>query len=317
MNIVVLDGYTLNPGDLSWDELKNLGNCSVYERTAVSDIFDRCQSAEIVITNKTPLSAEVINSLPYLRYIGVIATGYNIVDVAAARKKNIPVSNVPTYGTKSVAQMVFALILELTQHAGHHSATVRAGRWSRSPDFCYWDYPLIELDSLSIGIVGYGRIGQAVARLADAFGMQVRAFDPFPPGLIDDFTTLVDLDTIFRESDIVSLHCPLTADNYRFVNTEKLTLMKKTAFLINTSRGQLVQETDLVAALNAEHIAGAGLDVLFSEPPPFDNPLLQAKNCIITPHISWATTAARLRLMQVAVENLQSFLQGNPKNIVN
>ncbi len=317
MHIVVLDGYTLNPGDLSWDGLSALGHCVVHERTAPSDVIERAQDADIVFTNKTVLDGDALRSLPELRYIGVLATGYNVVDVRAAREQNIVVTNVPAYGTHSVAQQVFALLLELTQHAGHHAGTVREGRWSASPDFCYWDYPLIELEGLTMGIVGLGRIGRAVAKLADAFGMRVLAHDLHPPTAQPPAARLVNLDAIFAESDVVSLHCPLTDENRGFVNARRLATMKPSAFLINTSRGLLVNEADLAAALNAGRIAGAGLDVLAVEPPPADNPLLTAKNCCITPHIAWATRAARERLMHVAVENLRAFLDGWSVNVVN
>ncbi|MCX7823964.1 MAG: D-2-hydroxyacid dehydrogenase [Verrucomicrobiae bacterium] len=317
MRIVVLDGHTLNPGDLSWDELRALGECVVHDRTAPGDVVARAQDAEIVFTNKTVLDRAAIRALPKLRYIGVLATGYNVVDVRAARERNIPVTNIPTYGTRSVAQHVFALLLELTQRVGHHAGTVRDGRWSACQDFCYWDYPLIELEGLTMGIVGFGRIGQAVAKLADAFGMRVLAHDVQPPREVPSDARLVELDALFAQSDVVSLHCPLTADNEGFINARRLALMKKSAFLINTSRGPLVKEADLAAALNAGQIAGAGLDVLAVEPPRPDNPLLTAKNCYITPHIAWATRAARARLMRIAVENLRRFLDGRPVHVVN
>ena len=317
MRIVVLDGYTLNPGDLSWDGLHAIGQCVVYDRTTPSNIVAQAQDAEIVFTNKTVLDRATLLSLPKLRYIGVLATGYNIVDVRTARERNIVVTNIPTYGTRSVAQHAFALLLELVQRVGHHAETVRDGRWSACPDFCYWDYPLIELEGLTMGIVGLGRIGQAVAKLADAFGMNILAYDIQTPSKPPTYTQLVDLDTLFTRSDVVSLHCPLTPENSELVNASRLAMMKKSAFLINTSRGQLVNEKDLAAALNVGQIAGAGLDVLAVEPPRTDNPLLKMKNCRITPHIAWATHAARARLMQIAVENLRAFLNGQPLNVVN
>jgi glycerate dehydrogenase len=246
----------------------------------------------------------------------VLATGINVVDIAAARARGIPVTNVPTYGTKSVAQLTFALLLELAQHAGHHAQTVREGRWTRSTDWCYWDFPLLELDGLTLGIVGFGRIGRAVADLAAAFGLKVLAFDPgaaAPP----PFVRLVELDALFRESDVVSLHCPLTPQTAKLINARRLALMKPTALLLNTSRGPLVDEPALAEALNSGLIAGAALDVLSVEPPPPDNPLLTARNCLITPHLAWATRAARSRLMQIAVENVRAFLQGKPQNVVN
>ena len=316
MRIVVLDGFTLNPGDLSWDELRLLGDCEVHDRSAPADVVKRAADADIVLTNKTVLTREQILALPRLKYIGVLATGCNIVDVAAARERNIPVSNVPTYGTRSVAQHTFALLLELTQHAGHHAQTVRDGRWTKSPDFCYWDYSLVELDGLTLGIVGLGRIGTAVAELALAFRMNVLAAGstarPSPPGL-----EFVELETLFRQSDIVSLHCPLTPQTRNLVNAARLALMKPTAFLLNTSRGPLVDEPALASALDSGRIAGAALDVLSVEPPPADNPLLRATNCIVTPHIAWATRAARSRLMQIAVANVRAFLNGKPANVVN
>jgi glycerate dehydrogenase len=316
VRIVVLDGFTLNPCDLSWNELKSLGDCEIYDRSTALDVVKRAADAEIVLTNKTVLNREQILALPKLKYIGVLATGYNIVDVAAARDRNILVTNVPTYGTRSVAQHTFALLLELTQHAGHHAQTVRDGRWTKSPDFCYWDYPLVELDALTMGIVGFGRIGKSVAELAMAFGMNVLATSSTPrrpPGGI----RFVELETLFRQSDVVSLHCPLTTQTRNLVNKTTLALMKPTAFLLNTSRGPLIDEHALAEALNSGRIAGAAVDVLSVEPPPADNPLLRAKNCIVTPHIAWATRAARSRLMQIAVANVRAFLNGRLENAVN
>jgi glycerate dehydrogenase len=308
MNIVVLDGYTLNPGDLSWDALRELGSCEIYDRSAPDEIVPRSTSAEIVLTNKVKLNGEYISSVPTLKYIGVTATGYNIVDVAAARERKVIVTNVPTYGTQSVAQMTFALLLELTQHVGHHAQTVREGRWTRSPDFCYWDYPLIELDGLTLGIIGFGRIGKMVGQLAEAFGMKVLTYSRKQP--------VAEMETLFRRSDIISLHCPLTPQTEHLVNEKRLAWMKPTAFLLNTSRGPLIDESALAKALNEGRIAGAGLDVLAVEPPTADNPLLRAKNCLITPHIAWATRAARSRLMEAVVENLRAFLAGESKNVV-
>jgi glycerate dehydrogenase len=316
MNIVVLDGFTLNPGDLSWDELKSLGPCEIYDRTPREMLWERARNAEILLVNKVELSRELISQLANLKYIGVLATGTNIVDLAGARERGIPVTNVPAYGTRAVAQTTLALLLELTQHTGHHAKTVREGRWSRSPDWCYWDTPLIELDGLTMGIVGLGRIGQAVSELASAFGMKVLAVSPSqksPAG----FTRLVNLETLFRESDVISLHCPLTPLTKNLVNAERLGWMKPTALLLNTSRGALIDEPALTDALNSGRIAGAGLDVLSQEPPPADNPLLHAKNCLITPHLAWATRAARCRLLQKAVENVRAFLSGKPQNVVN
>lgn len=308
MNIVVLDGYTLNPGDLSWDALRELGSCEIYDRSAPDEIVPRSTSAEIVLTNKVKLNGEYMSSVPTLKYIGVTATGYNIVDVAAARERKVIVTNVPTYGTQSVAQMTFALLLELTQHVGHHAQTVREGRWTRSPDFCYWDYPLIELDGLTLGIIGFGRIGKMVGQLAEAFGMKVLTYSRKQP--------VAEMETLFRRSDIISLHCPLTPQTEHLVNEKRLAWMKPTAFLLNTSRGPLIDESALAKALNEGRIAGAGLDVLAVEPPTADNPLLRAKNCLITPHIAWATRAARSRLMEAVVENLRAYLTGESKNVV-
>jgi len=317
MQIVVLDGYTLNPGDLSWQDLEALGPCTIYDRTPADLVVSRARDAEIVLTNKTVLSAAVIADLARLKYIAVLATGYNVVDVAAARQRGIPVSNVPTYGTDSVAQMVFAHLLNLTQHAAEHAQSVGAGRWSANPDFCYWDYPLVELSGLTLGIVGLGRIGEATARLARAFGMKVIYYDIREDVSATTEARAVDLDTLFCESDVVTLHCPLTEANRGMVNERRLNLMKPGAFLINTSRGPLVDERALAEALNSGRIAGAGLDVLSDEPPDADHPLLHAKNCTITPHIAWATRAARERLLQTTVENVAAFLKGTPQNVVN
>jgi glycerate dehydrogenase len=289
----------------------------VYDRTAPEQIIPRAIEAEIVLTNKTVLSAETIGSLTKLKYIGVLATGYNIVDIEAARERGVPVSNVPTYGTESVAQMVFAHLLNLTQNVAHHAQTVRNGQWSRCPDFCYWDTPLVELAGLTMGIVGFGRIGQAAARLAQAFGMKVIAYDVAPPSGMPEGCELVKLEDVFRKADVVSLHCPLTPETQNLINVQRLALMKPTALLINTSRGPLVDERALADALNGERLAGAGLDVLSIEPAAEHNPLFAAKNCFITPHIAWATRAARKRLLQVAVDNVAAFLAGKPQNVVN
>ncbi len=317
MNIVVLDGYTLNPGDLTWKDLESLGQCTVYDRIPPKEVVPRAKDAEIVLTNKIVLSSDVIKQLPKLKYIGVLATGYNIVDIEAARNLCIPVTNVPAYSTQSVAQMAFAHLLNLAQNVGHHAETVRSGRWSSNPDFCYWDTPLIELVGLTMGIIGFGRIGRAVAKLALTFGMKVIAYDTVTPSSIPEGCQFAELDDIFRLSDVITLHCPLTPQTKNMINKERLERMKKTAFLINTSRGPLVDEQALAQALNNESIAGAGLDVLSLEPPEKNNPLLKAKNCFITPHIAWATRAARGRLLQVAVDNVASFLAGKPQNVVN
>jgi len=317
MHIVVLDGCTLNPGDLSWQPLEALGTCAIHDRTPPDQVVWRAADADIVLTNKTVLSRQVIGQLPRLKYVGVLATGYNIVDVEAARERNIPVTNVPTYGTPSVAQMVFTHLLNLALHVGHHAQTVAQGRWSASSDFCYWDYPLVELAGLTMGIVGFGRIGRATAALARAFGMRVLVYDVVAPAAVVEGVEFVELDRLFRTSDVVSLHCPLTPQTRNLVNAERLALMKPSAMLINTSRGPLVDEWALAAALGAGRIAGAGLDVLSSEPPEPDNPLLRARNCYITPHIAWATKAARQRLLTAVVENIAAFLAGRPQNVVN
>jgi glycerate dehydrogenase len=317
MNIVVLDGYTLNPGDLSWDELKSLGHCEIYDRTAPLEVLPRSKDAGIILTNKTVLGREQIQSLPQLKYIGVLATGTNVVDLVAARQRNIPVTNVPTYATSSVAQLTFALLLELTLHAGQHSESVRRGDWSRSKDFCYWKQPLVEIAGLTMGLIGFGSIGQAVARIALAYEMKVLACVRQRRAAAPAGIRFADLETVFRESDVVSLHCSLTPETKHLINTQRLAWMKPTAFLINTGRGPLVDEPALADALNSGRIAGAGLDVLSVEPPPADNPLLKAKNCVMTPHFGWATYAARIRLMKVAVENVRAFLNGKPQNVVN
>lgn len=318
MNIVILDGYTLNPGDLSWDGLKKLGDLTIHDRTAPVDVVSRSINADIVFTNKTPVDAAALEQLPNLKYIGVTATGYNIVDVDAAKKQGIIVSNVPGYGTSSVVQMTFALLLELTLHVQRHSDSVREGKWSRSPDFCYWDFPLVELAGKTIGIIGLGHIGGKVADVATAFDMKV----------VGNSRTRTDqshrknfrwaeIPDLLQASDVVSIHCPLFPETRGLINKENLALMKKTAFLLNTSRGPIIVDEDLADALNREAIAGAGIDVLSTEPPPAGNPLFTAKNCIITPHISWATKEARARLMDIAVTNLHAFLAGKPVNIVN
>jgi glycerate dehydrogenase len=313
--IVVLDAFCLNPGDLSWQALESLGECAFYDRSTEPEIQSRIADAEIVLTNKAPLSAETMKKGGRLKYIGVTATGHNIIDLKAAESHGIIVTNVPSYGTSSVSQMVFAHLLNLTQRVGDHAREVRNGRWSSSPDWCFWDYPLVELDGLTIGIVGFGRIGKATAKLAHAFGMSVLAHNRSPIEETDGVRS-ADLDTVFRESDVVSLHCPLTADTRELVSRERLALMKPSAFLINTSRGQLVDEHALADALNSGRLAGAGLDVLSTEPPSPDNPLISAKNCYITPHIAWATRASRKRLLEESVENVACYLRGKPRHVV-
>jgi glycerate dehydrogenase len=314
MKIVVLDGYTLNPGDLSWDALRALCECVIHERSAPNALLDRLKGARATLTNKVPLGRELLEKLPELRYIGVTATGYNIVDVEAARKQKITVTNVPAYGTDSVAQTVFALLLELTHRVGHHSATVREGKWARCPDFTYSDFPLVELSGLTLGIVGFGRIAKKVATMAEAFGMRILVAK-HRPDLQAAYPT-AEIDDVFRRADVLTLHCPLTLATKSIVNAQRLSLMKPTAFLINTSRGPLIDEPALADALNSGKIAGAGLDVLSVEPPPANHPLYNAKNCFITPHYAWATRAARQRLMDVSVRNLAAFLGGSPQNVV-
>jgi glycerate dehydrogenase len=316
MKIVILDGGTLNPGDLSWDSFKAFGNVEVYDVTPADKVIERSKDADILIINKIVLDEKTISQLPQLKYIGVSATGYNVVDVKAARQRDIPVTNIPTYGTASVAQMVFALLLELSHHTGYHARTVKEGRWSACDNFCYWDFPLVELAGLTMGIVGYGRIGRATAALAEAFGMKTIAYDVYADQMTGAGVSFVKLDELFARSDVISLHCPLTVENKGMVNAERLGLMKKSAFLINTSRGPLINERDLAEALNSGQIAGAGLDVLSTEPPTSENPLLTAKNCYITPHIAWATHSARQRLMNTLIENLKGFIENKPKNVV-
>lgn len=316
MKIVALDGYAANPGDLSWNELKNLGECTIYERTSPEDVLERAAGAEILLTNKVVLDADIIAALPELKYIGVLATGYNIVDVAAAKERGIVVSNIPAYSTASVAQMVFAHILNIAQQVQHYSEEVRGGRWTNSPDFCFWDTPLIELRGKKIGIVGLGQTGFNTARIAIGFGMEVYAYTSKSPFQLPPEIKKMELDEIFSTCDIVSLHCPLTDATRELVNARRLKQMKFTAILINTGRGPLINEQDLADALNNGTIFAAGLDVLTQEPPRADNPLLSAKNCYITPHIAWASTAARERLMQIMLDNIKAYLDGKPVNNV-
>jgi glycerate dehydrogenase len=317
MKIVVLDGYTLNPGDLSWDGFKEFGDIVLFDRTPEDKIIERAGMAEIVLTNKTPLSSEMLKHLPHLKYIGVLATGYNIVDIESANNQGIVVTNIPAYGTASVSQMTFALLLELCHHVQRHSDAVMTGKWSASNDWCFWEYPLVELQDKTIGIIGFGNIGKRTADIAAAFGMKILAHDRNESDQPHrkDFKW-AGLPELFKESDVITLHCPLTPETKGIINKSNLALMKSTAFLINTARGPLIVEEDLAEALNSGVIAGAGLDVLSVEPPLKDNPLFQAKNCLITPHISWATREARSRLMDIAVGNLRNYLNGNPVNIV-
>lgn len=317
MKIVVLDGYAANPGDLCWDELKALGECTVYDRTAPAEVLERSAGAEILLTNKTVITAEHIAALPGLKYIGVLATGYNIVDVAAAKEHGVIVTNIPAYSTDSVAQMVFAHILNIAQQVQHHSEEVHKGRWTDSKDFCFWDTPLLELHGKKIGIVGLGHTGYATARIAIGFGMEVYAYTSKTHFQLPPEIHKMELDELFSECDIISLHCPLTDTTREMVNAGRLRLMKPTAILINTGRGPLVNEQDLADALNNGTIFAAGVDVLSQEPPRADNPLLTAKNCYITPHIAWASTAARERLMRIMSENIRAYQHGKPINVVN
>jgi len=313
MRIVILDGLTTNPGDVSWEPLERLGSLTVFDRTAPGDVAARAADADAVLTNKAIVGREQIAALPQLKYVGVLATGFNIVDVAAARERGIPVCNVPEYSTPNVVQATWALILELANRVGHHDRTVHEGHWAACHDFCYWHGDLVELAGRTLGIVGHGRIGRGVAAVGRAFGMRVihhrrqGGGDP----------ACVDLDTLFRDSDVVSLHCPLTPETKGLVDARRLALMKPTAFLVNTARGPLVDEAAVAAALNAGQIAGAAVDVLSVEPPPASNPLLTAKNCVITPHVAWATRDARRRLIDVTAANLAAFAAGQPQNVVN
>ena len=318
MKIVILDGYTENPGDLSWAGFEALGGVTVYDRTVggEEEVIRRAKGAEVVILNKTPLPASVIEALaPELKYIGVLATGYNVVDIDAAKRAGVPVCNIPTYGTTAVAQFVMALLLELCHHVADHSRSVKAGDWSRCPDFCYWNYPLIELGGKTFGVIGYGRIGRAAAKLAKAFGMNVVAYDTFAKN--DDVARIVSLDELLAVSDVISLHCPLFPETKGIIGRDAIAKMKDGVFLINTSRGPLVDEDALAEALHAGKVAGAGLDVLCVEPAREDNPLLREPNCLITPHIAWAPKESRQRLMDIAVDNLRAWQAGAPQNVVN
>ena len=317
MKIVVLDGYVLNPGDLSWDKLNNLGEVVLYDRTPADKIIERSIGAEVLITNKTPLTEEVLNKLPNLKYIGVLATGYNVVDTAAAKRRNIIVTNVPSYSTMSVAQLTFALLLELCHHVQRHSDSVMEGKWAQSSDFSYSDFPLIELSGKTFGIIGFGSIGKKVADIATVFGMNIIAASRHQTDQSDRKNFIwAELNEVLEQADVVSIHCPLTTETKGLINAESLKRMKSSAFLINTSRGPVVVEQDLACALNKGIIAGAGIDVLSIEPPVKDNPLFKAKNCLITPHIAWATKEARERLMDIAVSNIAAFIDGKPVNVV-
>lgn len=316
MKIVALDGYAANPGDLSWDELKALGECVIYDRTAPEEVLERAADAEVVLTNKVVITAEMMAALPQLKYIGVMATGYNIVDIDAARERGIIVTNIPSYSTASVAQMVFAHILNIAQQVQHHSEAVHQGRWTASKDFCFWDTPLIELRGKKLGIVGLGNTGYTTARIAIGFGMEVYAYTSKSSFQLPPEIKKMELDQLFSECDVISLHCLLTDKTHELVNAARLKLMKPTAILINTGRGQLVNEQDLADALNNGQIYAAGLDVLSQEPPKADNPLLTARNCYITPHIAWASAAARERLMGILLDNLKGYIEGKVINNV-
>lgn len=317
MKIVVLDGYTLNPGDLDWKALAVLGDLKVYDRTEASHIVERIGDAELILTNKTPISADTMKACKKLRYVGVLATGFNIVDVAAAKAAGIVVTNIPTYGTDAVAQFAFALLLEVCHHVGHHAQTVRDGEWTKCPDFCYWHHPLIELAGKTMGLIGFGRIGQRTGEIARAFGMKVLAFDEYPNKAFEkDGISYTTMDRLLAESDVVSLHCPLTDKNKGMINQDSIAKMKDGAILINTSRGPLVDEAALAAALDSGKLAAAAVDVVSTEPIKADNPLLKARNALVTPHIAWAPKEARSRLMDIAVDNLRAFVAGAPKNVV-
>lgn len=318
MKIVILDGYTLNPGDLTWDGLKQLGDVVIYDRTPADKVIERSEGAEIVFTNKTPIDEKSLNNLPDLKYIGVLATGYNVINTEIAKQKGIIVTNVPGYSTSSVVQLTFALLLELCLHVQRHSDSVRGGKWSRSADFSFWDYPLTELANKTIGIIGFGTIGSKVGDVATAFGMNIigNSRNQTDQSHRNNFRW-AKISELLEQSDVVSIHCPLSPETQGLINKESLKLMKSSSFLINASRGPIIVEEDLANALNNAVIAGAAIDVLSVEPPPKDKPLFAAKNCIITPHIGWATKEARTRLMGIAVNNLTEFIAGNRVNVVN
>ncbi len=320
MKIVILDGYTENPGDLSWEGFEKLGDVTVYDRTPLNDnaeIIKRIGDAEVVYTNKTPLPKEVFEACPSIKFVGVLATGYNVVDVATAKEKGIPVSNIPTYGTAAVAQFAMALLLEICHHVGHHSQTVFEGKWQNCPDWCYWDYPLMELAGKTFGVIGFGRIGQDTAKIAKAMGMNIIAYDEYESDSGKAIGEYVTLDELLAKSDVISLHCPLFPSTEGIINKANIAKMKDGVIILNTSRGPLVVEQDMADALNSGKVGYAGLDVVSSEPIKAENPLLKAKNCIITPHIAWAPKESRGRLMDIAVANLQAYADGSPVNVVN
>ena len=318
LKIVVLDGYTENPGDLSWDSLRAFGDLRVYDRTgSEEEVIRRIGGAEVVFVNKVPISRRVLDACPNIKFISVLATGYNVIDVKAAAEKGIPVSNVPSYGTAAVAQFAMALLLEVCHHVAHHSEAVHAGRWASNPDWCFWDYPLIELSGKTMGIIGFGRIGQATGRIARAMGMEVLAYSRSVREEARELAEYVDLDSLLARSDVIVLHCPLFPETEGIINKANIARMKDGVIIINNSRGQLVVEQDLADALNSGKVLAAGLDVVSTEPILPDNPLLGAKNCLITPHISWAPRESRQRIMDASVENLRAFLAGKPVNVVN
>jgi glycerate dehydrogenase len=317
MKIVVLDGYTLNPGDLSWGALEALGKVSIYDRTPTDKIIERIGDAEVVYTNKTPITNATLDACSNIKFIGVLATGYNVVDCAAAKDRNIPVCNIPTYGTAAVGQFAIALLLEICHHIGHHSEAVHAGRWENNDDWCFWDYPLIELADKTMGILGFGRIGQVTGKIASALGMNVIAHDKNQNESGKAIGRYVDLETLLSTSDVISLHCPLFPETEGIINKNTINKMKDGVIILNNSRGQLIVEQDLADALNSGKVYAAGLDVVSTEPISGDNPLLGIKNCFITPHISWAPKESRQRLMDIAVDNLRQFINGYPINVVN
>ena len=318
MKMVVLDGYTENPGDLSWDGLREFGELTVYDRTGSEDeVIARIGEAEVVFVNKVPITKRVLEECPNIKFISVLATGYNVIDIKAAAEKGIVVSNIPSYGTAAVAQFAIALLLEVCHHVAHHSEAVHQGRWAANPDWCFWDYPLIELQGKTMGIIGFGRIGQATGRIAKALGMKVIAYSRSVREDGKEIADYVDLDTLLRTSDVIALHCPLFPETEGIINKANIAKMKDGVIIINNSRGQLVVEQDLADALNSGKVCAAGLDVVSTEPIREDNPLLKAKNCLITPHISWAPKESRQRIMDTSVENLRAFAEGRPINVVN
>ena len=321
MKIVILDGYTENPGDLSWSGMEALGELVVYDRTSLTDTaeaVERIGNAQAVLTNKTPITKEVLDACPGIRYIGVLATGYNVVDYITAKEKGIPVCNIPAYGTAAVGQFVIAMLLEICHHIGHHNQAVHEGRWENNADWCFWDYPLIELADKTLGIIGFGRIGQTTGRIAQALGMTVLAYDSYQnPALVSDTCYYVELDELYVNSDVIALHCPLFPETEGIINRNSIAKMKDGVIILNNSRGQLIVEEDLRDALNNGKVFAAGLDVVSSEPIQGNNPLLDARNCIITPHISWAPKESRQRLMDIATENLKAFIEGAPINVIN